>query len=841
MHVPAPEGGTRTLEVVCALNVHTDPELAVDALEGRLHRTPVGDLAVPCVYHDPEARRFVLVMPPALAHRMLHERADLLRRLAAEERELPAYVAAAEVVLGAEGLRDHLERDPRSGRADLDRELEALAGERAAFAHEREAFAGRQREVAREAERLDVIARDLTMREQELEVRLDALRERESELLAQAVELEGEGTAATSREGAESLAEAVQLMDELLEERAPLQSESTNQTTGGLRAVPPLAEEGETEDAEELVSLADGEASWDELQPVATSVLDDDDVELLEEDGLPEPTELRIDDGPSHLEKRIPTPATPPEGFFEDPSTQMMATIPDGPWLFVRLGEGHEEAFRGDMELLPQYLAIEGTPVCLLALVEWAEPRPYARRAALDPADADHRAILDALRDGEDATVAIFGPEGRFERSTKIGLGPRRSNLVSVLKRADRDGGVDGAPDAAVVMERALAAPPPLTLRGHPFHDAPSADSAREAREAVASLGRWSKPAKLDMAVLALSIPRDLVDDSFRRILDDALRHGIALEGPLVSRAVSLGVVAEPGEMVERLVDAFRGTARLEGRGDLDQRAVADNWQRLLALAEEYEVAMGGEAHEQAHADMAAGSPGSEAPRAVDESALPELDSDDLVGLLEHPRLRRAVALELLTRAGPEDADLVARVVRAVRKMPREEVVEVMPAVLPLGEAAAGALIDTLTARKTFVRQAAALCLGELQMRRAIRPLVQLLVEEPTEVWEEVARVLGTFGRSLERGLRRVADTEGAEDRLAYLFAHLEQEGEGAFVRRLADDPKEPLRKMASHATSHRERAETHRRRLTAEDDLSDEDPVRDFSRRFRARVAAAP
>ncbi len=161
-----------------------------------------------------------------------------------------------------------------------------------------------------------------------------------------------------------------------------------------------------------------------------------------------------------------------------------------------------------------------------------------------------------------------------------------------------------------------------------------------------------------------------------------------------------------------------------------------------------------------------------------------------------------------------------------------------MPKVFPLGEAAAGALIDTLTARKTFVRQAAALCLGELQMRRAVRPLVQLLVEEPTDVWEEVARVLSSFGTSLERALKRVTDVDGAEPRIAYLLAHVRLNGHAALVDKLAANGSD-LAAIAQKAGEKEDRARTHRDRIAGSSDLSEEDPIREFSRRFLAEVAA--
>ena len=55
-------------------------------------------------------------------------------------------------------------------------------------------------------------------------------------------------------------------------------------------------------------------------------------------------------------------------------------------------------------------------------------------------------------------------------------------------------------------------------------------------------------------------------------------------------------------------------------------------------------------------------------------------------------------------------------------------------------------MVDGLSARKTFVRQAFALSLGHLKLRRAVVPLLHLLGSEESEVWREVARVLGSFG-----------------------------------------------------------------------------------------------
>ena len=95
------DGGARRVELVVAINARTDPGLADQARAGALHRFEPLELAVPFTYHDPEERRFVLVVPSARGHEELPLRIELLRRLAEERAEIPKYVRAAETVVGA--------------------------------------------------------------------------------------------------------------------------------------------------------------------------------------------------------------------------------------------------------------------------------------------------------------------------------------------------------------------------------------------------------------------------------------------------------------------------------------------------------------------------------------------------------------------------------------------------------------------------------------------------------------------------------------------------------------------------------------------------------------------
>lgn len=875
VHVPA-GAGLRTLSVHRVVNVATDPSLRAAALDGTLHALEGAVLAISFVFHDPQAHRFALVVPAALAHTALAERAALLQRLASDTaHRVPPYVADAHVVIGSEGLRAYLEGDrtrtaalaEREGRvesreADIarrERRLAELEERERRIAERAEAITRREDELRLEAERTEAATRELAQRESALDERFERLREREEAAARPAAR--DRDVARTDPAIATATADlaAVEMLDEPRD--LPVAGVALVEAAlddddefGDVGATASELEVGELVEAEldvgrgaeligaELLDYADDDDDAEELDASSGELdADDDDAEDLEDadeleaddleedvedDAEPEPTVIHRDEA-APMHKRPRGSVAPPESFFDDPVLEMSARLgSEGVWLHARLGEGYEDAFQGEVDLLVQYVAVDEVPVVLLTLVDPREPRPYARRAALDPNDDDDRAILEALRDDFRVTVGLYSPDGRFERTREVAAPERRTNLTMILERANR---AEGRLDPVTALERALAAPPPLQLRGHPFDDAPPAKNAKEAANAVATLTKWATPAKLDLALLALSIPRQRVDDAFRRILEEAVQHGIALPSNLVSRAISLGVSAEPGELVLQLVDAFRGTARLPDRGGLGADGVVRNWEQLIALASELEVALPSEAHDAAWEDIRAVRGEAAAPKEVAPEALGDMSSRDVAALLDHPRLRRAAALELCRRGEP---DQVSAVFGAVRKMPRDEVLEVAPRLIALGEAAADALIDGLTARKTFVRQAATLALGELKLRRAIGPLVHLLQTEPSEVWWEVARVLAGFGTAALRPMQRaMKDPKGAEERFSYALVHLATT-EPEKVRALESDPHAKVRAIAIAAMTQKLLADRHLSLLARG---GDEDGVHAFSRRFYA------
>jgi hypothetical protein len=95
-----------------------DAEAKAALLEGRLNRVrcpscdAISEVSVAVVYHDLRAPRLVLVLPDALRHRELEERARLYEQLALDRHPPPLYVLEAQVVFGAAGLRAVLAPPP---------------------------------------------------------------------------------------------------------------------------------------------------------------------------------------------------------------------------------------------------------------------------------------------------------------------------------------------------------------------------------------------------------------------------------------------------------------------------------------------------------------------------------------------------------------------------------------------------------------------------------------------------------------------------------------------------------------------------------------------------------
>jgi hypothetical protein len=880
VHVTIPGGLVRSVEVFIGVNLATNPELREVVLAGALHRFEGGEeLAIPYVLHDPRARKLALVLPPSLRHRELEERSKLLSELARDTKHLvPAYVRDAPVLFGAGEVQEFLtrpSRDPSAavGAASAEKAT-ALAEREAELARRETELTRREAELARDKKELASEAESMRTREQRLKSRAEDVTRQEDELRELGEMLEAQQADLTMREQELERRFATVLERE---KEAPVEAArrpSSHPPPIAHRSQPieapvePAAFEPDEIDDIEPVStdtsgaaagvqmIEDGGSIAESIADAVEEIVDDDDVEELDEKDVvqevtgvttaPEPTtdELRLDDVHTVIGQSGSHPkaaVTPPTRFLDDRSIEMVAKLDGGVWLFARLDEGHESAFREGSDLLVQLVNVQGTPVVLLSLVDASsDGRPYVRRAALDPRNTDDARVLTGLRADFEATVALFSASGRFERTVEVSA-PRADNVGMVIERVNKTPRSEARTDAATALDRALTAPPPVREDGHPFvgADAPPAKNAGDAANALARLVDWSSEEKLDRALLTLSIPKPIVDATETRILEEAVSYGLALTPNLEKRAIALGIAADEGALVNVQLERFQKTAALSDRGGLSPEDVADNWQHLLDAATENEIAIDEDTHELAWNSIRkvrGEASDSHVLADVDPSKLPEMGKLELAMLLDHPKLRQRAALELCRRGDP---DVLDRLAKAVRKMPRAEVVRVVPKMTAMGEAAGDALIDLLGARKTFVRQAAALGLGELDLRRAVVPLMHVLTSEASDVWREVARVIGELGspsfRTVQRALK---DPEGHEERFKVVLAHLANHGCESQVDKLTKDSDKGVAVIALEALTLRQDLRIEADEIRGKRPFTGEDPVKRFSHRYYQEMA---
>jgi hypothetical protein len=206
----------------------------------------------------------------------------------------------------------------------------------------------------------------------------------------------------------------------------------------------------------------------------------------------------------------------------------------------------------------------------------------------------------------------------------------------------------------------------------------------------------------------------------------------------------------------------------------------------------------------------------------------------ELLRELERKDGRKDAALELGRRG---DRQHLPALFAAVRRMTRSEAIRVLPALVRFGAAAEPLFVEGLEARKSFLRQGCALALGSMKASESTDALVKLLLEEPTEIWREVARALGDIGRSSVMSLAariREADAEGRE-RITVALAHVAARGHKGPVEALASGRDTAASQCAQRAL---ERADDIKQQDTEVRGEGQEAPrettmVRSFTRHF--------
>jgi HEAT repeat protein len=215
--------------------------------------------------------------------------------------------------------------------------------------------------------------------------------------------------------------------------------------------------------------------------------------------------------------------------------------------------------------------------------------------------------------------------------------------------------------------------------------------------------------------------------------------------------------------------------------------------------------------------------------------ALPQGRSlEELIKLLDDKNGRVTAAAELCDRGDPRAA---APVITAVKKMSRAEAVRILGKSVKFGDAAAKPLIEGLASSKAFLRHGCALALALLRSEEGSHAVIDLLFEEPTEIWREIARAIGQIGATALMPLashvgRTLPVSATVAERTSWAMAHVGVRGGKHALEQMAGGTSvmAPLAKQALVLLETAARDEV---RVRPGDEARDVTVNRAFSRRF--------
>jgi HEAT repeat protein len=489
----------------------------------------------------------------------------------------------------------------------------------------------------------------------------------------------------------------------------------------------------------------------------------------------------------------------------------------------------------GELELRMQLHRLPTYPVIAITVLA-AGRKAKPLHALLEIGRAAHRAVLEQL--GRRCALHLELFDAAYAPAvTREATAPLEENLQRIFAAAKQ--ALQNIAPAQRNFERArtsFLAPSYERLGRVQVALSPSdlgavgaLESPRAVRRAVAQVAHWSEPAAEGYLVEIRSFPLPLFRELRREVVQRALACGIHTPRPLAERAAKEGgLAASWPELLERQVAAFTRLVQ-ERRSDLTAAEQADNWRLLV---EECRVAnLSLDPVARALADETTQPLQREAARATE--ALRGRETAELVALLERRELRRDAALAICERG---DRAGLAAVFAALRRMTRAEASRVLPAtVLGFGQHAAPLLVEGLRSRRSYLRQGSALALGALAAAAAADPMAELLVEEPTDVWREVARALGDLGEAAVAPLVALLPTARGEarDRIVRALAHLAARGGHALVERLAATGDVHAREAAPRALAMRDEIRQGDAEVRGGQAPRDQTVVRSFSRRF--------
>lgn len=599
-----------------------------------------------------------------------------------------------------------------------------------------------------------------------------------------------------------------------------------------------------------------------------------------------------------------PTPAPPtgerwPGG--RDPVVRRVG--PDGVvQVLVRAGRAERELLSdGALEVRVQLHRMPNYPLVTLAFGNAAALAGRGGAPFLVPLDfaaEGDRAVLGALGKSFDLQLEIYDREAGDALARRRRLSaPLADNARCAvagagdyLKRvpsAERSYGKALASFLAPDYDRlGLAAPVAAEL------DEAALDTFARPPEAVRALRvvrRFSEPASEDWLTLMRGYPVERWQARRRAVVERAVELGLWPGAVAATVAVSENLARSRKDLVVRLMRSFAHLLSATEHG-LDEAAVRDNWDALRGEATALGVppsewsAPRSEPIVSESEPVASGTIGEvtellpvlEAARAsaedeAEEAAAPaparsasarsrtgtgsngrrprtgsmagpveHMDDAALLRLLDHRERRMPAAIELARRG---DSQLAGPVFAALDSMSRGEAGRVLGSAIGFGRAAEAHLLALLSSRKGFLRQGAALSLAVLRGEAGREAICDLLLDEPTEIWREVARALGESGPGAVMPLvsRLGGKGDEARERVAWALAHIAARGGRRPIETLAAGRDAAAAGVARHALELADAAGTDHRQVRSEPPPRDQTVNRAFSRQFFAAMRADP
>lgn len=542
-----------------------------------------------------------------------------------------------------------------------------------------------------------------------------------------------------------------------------------------------------------------------------------------------------------------------------------------GAQLLVRAGRDELAALTADpLEVRIQLHRLPNFPLVTLALgapalLQGAAGQPFW--VPLDVTGEADRALLQALGRSFDIALEIYDRDSGDALAQRRQLvAPLADNARAALAAAGEY--MKSIPPGDRSFARALAsfwAPDHDRLGVSSPYAADFDDAALDRRDGAAAIlqaarvvRRFSEPAAEDWLILVRGESMERWQARRRAVVERAVELGI-WPGPVAAQiAVGEGMARSRKELVVRLQRSF--ATLVAGEHGLDEASVRANWEALKGeaaalglpatewsnprsepIASDAEpVASGliGQTSEPVARAAPAGANGNGS--TTGDPRVTGLGADALVAMLGQRDRRMIAAIELCRRGDPA---AIRPVFTAIEAMSRAEAGRVLGHVVGFQREAEPHLLALLESRKGFLRQGAALALAVLRSEVGLEACCDLLLDEPTEIWREVARALGESGEAAVLPLaarlsRRPATTH---ERAAWAMAHIAARGGKRPIEALAGGRDPVAAGVARHALELTDLARSDHLQVRGERMPRDQTVNRAFSRQFFAAMAAEP